>query len=228
MRRARHGGARDWSAGDVAIGVASRAGTSGSDRVTDAFMKVIAIAPSGRSGWAEATAPASSAVDAGALAARACAKATFPGDPLRLPPGEYPVVFEADAVGDLLNWLGYSALNGLAYAEDRSALCGRMGQRVVAARINLSDSPRFARTLPRAFDAEGVPKAPLPLIQDGVAHRVVHDTRSAAIGRRAGPPGTRSRPAATPSGRCPPTSCWSAAARPTRPSSRGRSSAGST
>jgi predicted Zn-dependent protease len=26
-----------------------------------------------------------------------------------------------------------------------------------------------------------VPKTPLPLIQDGVAHRVVHDTRSAAI-----------------------------------------------
>jgi predicted Zn-dependent protease len=51
---------------------------------------------------------------------------------------------------------------------------------VGAASINLSDSPRLARTLPRAFDAEGVPKAPLPLIQDGVAHRVVHDTASAA------------------------------------------------
>lgn len=55
-----------------------------------------------------------------------------------------------------------------------------LGTRVVAAAINLSDSPRFARTLPRAFDAEGVPKAPLPLIQDGVAHRVVHDRASAA------------------------------------------------
>jgi predicted Zn-dependent protease len=170
-----------WSAGDVRVGVASTAGASGADRVTDAFMKVTAIAPSGRSGWAETTAPAISAIDARALAARASAKAAFPGEPLRLPPGEYPVVFEADAVGDLLGWLGATALNGLAFAEDRSALCGRMGQRVVAARINLSDSPRFARTLPRLFDAEGVPKAPLPLIQDGVAHRVVHDTRSAAL-----------------------------------------------
>ena len=57
---------------------------------------------------------------------------------------------------------------------------GRLGQRVAAPSISLSDSPRFPRTLPRAFDLEGVPKAPLPLIQDGVAHRVVHDTRSAA------------------------------------------------
>ena len=47
--------------------------------------------------------------------------------------------------------------------------------------MNLADSPRFARTIQRAFDAEGVPKEPLPLIQDGVAHRVVHDTLSAAL-----------------------------------------------
>jgi predicted Zn-dependent protease len=59
-------------------------------------------------------------------------------------------------------------------------LSGRLGTRVAAAAINLSDAPRYAATLPRAFDAEGVAKAPLPLIQDGVAHRVVHDIASAA------------------------------------------------
>src|SRR4029079_10697434 len=32
-----------------------------------------------------------------------------------------------------------------------------------------------------AFDAEGSPKGPLPLIQDGVAKSVVHDRRSAAL-----------------------------------------------
>ena len=53
--------------------------------------------------------------------------------------------------------------------------------RVAAPLINLSDSPRYRNTLPRAFDAEGVPKAPLPLIQDGVAMNVVHDTASAAL-----------------------------------------------
>ena len=165
----------------MSIGLASTAGAFGSDRVTDAFMKVSAIAPSGRSGYAEATERALAAIDARALGERAAAKAAVEGEPLRLPPGEYPVVLEADAVGDLLGWLGAMALNGQAFAEERSALCGRLGERVAAARINLSDSPRFARTLPRAFDAEGVPKAPLPLIQDGVAHGVVHDTRSAAM-----------------------------------------------
>jgi predicted Zn-dependent protease len=170
-----------WSAGDSVTAVASRAGAHASERTTDVFMKVTAFGPGGRSGFAEGTAPALAGVDPRALAERAAGKATVTGTPVRLPPGEYPVVLEADAVGELLAWLGALAHNGLAYAEDRSALCGRLGDRVAAARINLSDSPRFARTLPRAFDAEGVPKAPLPLIQDGVAHRVVHDTRSAAL-----------------------------------------------
>jgi PmbA protein len=170
-----------WSAGDVSVGVASRAGAHASDRGTDLFMKVTAFAPGGRSGYASGTAASLEGVSPRALASRAAAKASFPGDVARLEPGTYPVVLEADAVGELLAWLGYLAHNGLAYAEGRSALCGRLGQRVAAARINLSDSPRYARTLPRAFDAEGVPKVPLPLIQDGVAHRVVHDTRSAAM-----------------------------------------------
>jgi predicted Zn-dependent protease len=170
-----------WSAGDVSTAVASRAGAHASDRVTDAFMKVTAFAPGGRSGFAEGAGRALGEIDPRALAERAAAKAAAPGEPLRLPPGEYPVVLEADAVGELLGWLGALAHNGLAFAENRSALCGRLGQRVAAARINLSDSPRFARTLPRAFDAEGVAKAPIPLIQDGVAHGIVHDTRSAAI-----------------------------------------------
>jgi PmbA protein len=92
----------------------------------------------------------------------------------------YPVVLEHDAVGSLLEFLGGLAFDGLAHTEGRGALVGRLGERVAASSVNLADSPRFARTLPRAFDAEGVPKTPLPLIQDGVAHAVVHDTRSAA------------------------------------------------
>jgi PmbA protein len=170
-----------WSAGESTTAVASRAGAYTSEQATDVFMKVTGFAPGGRSGYAETTGVARSEIDPGALAQRAAEKATMEGAPTMLPPGEYPVVLETHAVGTLLEWLGALAHNGLAYAEGRSALCDRLGDRVTAARINLSDSPFFARTLPRGFDAEGVPKAPLPLIQDGVAHRVVHDTRSAAM-----------------------------------------------
>jgi PmbA protein len=169
-----------WTVGEVETAVASSSGVAATESVTDAFMKVICIAPSGRSGYAAHTGSSLSAIDARALAETAASKAAAAGEPGRLPPGDYPVVLEPHAVSELLSMLGNYAFNGLAYAEDRSALSGRLGERVAAAGINLADSPRFRRTIQRGFDAEGVPKEPLPLIQDGVAHRVVHDTRSAA------------------------------------------------
>ncbi|MBX5468735.1 MAG: TldD/PmbA family protein [Thermoleophilaceae bacterium] len=170
-----------WSAGDVTTAIASTAGVRASDRVTDAYMKVVCIAPGGRSGYASAAGAGIDAVDPRAVALRAAAKAAVEGEPVRLPPGEYPVVLEAPATAELVSWLGHLAFNGLAYAEEQSALNGRLGTRVAAPCINLSDSPRYGSTLPRSYDFEGVPKAPLPLIQDGVAHRIVHDTRSAAL-----------------------------------------------
>jgi PmbA protein len=193
-----------WTAAEVVTALATSAGGAAAERVTDAFMKVTGVAPGGRSGFATQSAVAAGDLDPAGIAERAVRKAAASGDVITLPPGEYPVVLDSEAVGELLEWLGRLAFSGLAYAEGRSALDGRLGTRVAAPSINLSDSPRHPRTLPRSYDAEGVPKAPLPLIQDGVAHRIVHDVRSAAM---LGRPGTRSPPAAPRSGRCPPTWC---------------------
>jgi PmbA protein len=187
-----------WTAAEEERAVATSGGATAADRTTDAFMKVICMAPggtvaavkaadagdapaAGRSGYAAETAVAAGRVDARALAEHAARKAAAPGPVAELEPGEYPVVFEPHAVGWLCDLLALTAFNGLAHAEGRGALTGRLGHLVAAPAINLSDSPRSHHTLPRAFDAEGVAKAPLPLIQDGVAHRVVHDLRSAAL-----------------------------------------------
>jgi predicted Zn-dependent protease len=153
----------------------------GEERRTDAFMKVICIAPSGRSGYASQAAVAAGQLSPAALAERAALKAGTPGEPVELGPGQYTVVFEPQAVGWLCDLLGETAFNGLAHAEGRGALSGRLREAVAAPAINLADSPRSARTLPRSFDAEGTRKAPVPLIQDGVAFGVAHDVRSAAL-----------------------------------------------
>ena len=168
-----------WTAGEVRTAIASSTGITLTDAVTDAHMKVIARDQAGRSGYAATTAVSVGAIDAAALAAAAAAKVstTPPGE---LGPGEYRVVLDHAAVGTVLEFLGWLAFNGLAHAEQRGALCGRLGERVAAPCVSLADSPRAPGTLPRSFDAEGVPKRPLPLIQDGIAHAVVHDTRSAA------------------------------------------------
>jgi predicted Zn-dependent protease len=169
-----------WTVGAVETAVASSEGVAVAETVTDAFMKVVCIAPSGRSGYASAADKRVGALDPRELAETAASKAAAAGQPERLPPGEYPVVLDRSAVSELLSMLAWYTFNGLAYVEDRSAFSARLGAKVASPAINLSDSPRFANTLQRGFDAEGVPKRPLPLIQDGVAMGVVHDTRSAA------------------------------------------------
>src|SRR6266550_4175403 len=91
-----------WNAAEVETAVASTAGTAVAEAVTDAFMKVVCIAPAGRSGYAAATSRSVGGLEAPQLADSAVAKATQAGDPAKLPAGEYPVVFEHHAVAALL------------------------------------------------------------------------------------------------------------------------------
>jgi predicted Zn-dependent protease len=174
-----------WSTGDVETALASSTGTAVVERVTDAFMKTTCIAPNGRSGWANSSGVGLADINPSAVAEAAAARASGAfaarSEVTRLEPGEYPVVLAPAAIAEMLDWLAFAAFNGLAHAEGRGALVGKLGTRVASAAITLSDSPRYLHTLPRSFDAEGTPKSPLPLIQDGVASNVVHDTRSAAL-----------------------------------------------
>jgi PAS domain S-box-containing protein len=172
-----------WTAGVVTEAIASSRGLEATDAVTDAQFKAVAVGPRGLRGYAARTAVAMGAIDPAAVASEAAEKSEASGelaDPLAgSAAAELPVVLGPDAVAELLQALGGLAFDGRAWAEGRSALSGRLGHRVAAACVSLSDSVRVPGTLPRAFDAEGTPKAPIPLIQDGVAHRVVHDVRSA-------------------------------------------------
>ena len=169
-----------WTAAEEQRAVVSSAAGAVADRTTDAFLKVVCIAPSGRSGYAGLASVAAGRLDAAALTRRAAGKALRAGEPVARVPGGHTVVMEAHAVATLLEMLGEAGFDGLAHAEGRGALSGRLGERVASPGVNLSDSPRLGSTLQRAIDAEGTPKAPVALIQDGVAHRVVHDIRSGA------------------------------------------------
>jgi PmbA protein len=170
-----------WTAGDVEHAVAD-AENSRAERSTDAFFKAVCIEPRRRrSGYAARAARGLAGLGVRALCEEAAGKASVPGEAAELDAGRHPVVFEPAALGLLLDILALSAFNGLAHAEGRGALVGRLGEAVAAPAINLADSPRYRKTLPRSFDAEGTAKRPLRLIQDGVAMGVTHDRRSAAL-----------------------------------------------
>ena len=189
-----------WTAGDVQTAIAASSGLRLHDRVSDAFMKVVCRDRDGRSGYGVDAARSAAAIDAEALARRSAGKVS--DEPLaELGPGSYPVVLEPEAVGLLLEFLAGLAHNGLAHAEGRGALAGRLGARVASAAVTMSDAPGDALTLPRAFDMEGVPKQPVALIRDGVAEGVVHDLRSAALaGDGARSTGSATQPGGSPWG----------------------------
>jgi predicted Zn-dependent protease len=170
-----------WVAEDVELRLAASNGTRLSDRLTSARLFVVAQSADGATARATGASVAAADVDGAAVARRALMRLPSASAPSPIVAGATRVVLDADAVAGILDHLGEVAFSGSAHTAGHGPLAGRLGTRVAASAINLSDSPRFARTLPRAFDAEGTLKAPLPLIQDGVAHRVVHDRASAAL-----------------------------------------------
>jgi len=121
-------------------------------------------------------------LDVGALVA--AAEAGFhEGAPQPAEAGARPVVLGPVAVAQVLEALK----PGLAGRE--GLIAARQGARIVATTIDLSDSPLLPGTLPRSFDAEGVPREPVALIEQGVTRRFVADTATGASTGHATRPG---------------------------------------
>jgi PmbA/TldA metallopeptidase C-terminal domain len=163
-----------WRSAAAKLAIASTRGVRAYEQRSFAEL-VLAVTAAGRPVHIGAAAPGPAGLDADALAAEFLAMAGegAPGAPV--PAGERPVVLGPWAVAMLLEVAAWQ-FSGAAAGR----FTGALGKRLVAPAVNLSDSPRFSGTLPRSYDAEGSPVQPLPLIQDGVAHRAVHDATTAA------------------------------------------------
>ena len=171
-------GLRDWDnyrAAAAKTAIASARGVRAYEQRSLGELRVRRQGGPGRSLELTATAVAPGELDAGALGREAEALLGG-GDPVAVEPGEYAVVLGPWALAEVVRRAG------LAFGGPRSPLAGRLGTKVAAPAINLSDSPRFAATLPRSYDAEGAPRQPLPLVQDGVAHRLVEAGTGHAAG----------------------------------------------
>src|SRR5215212_3024365 len=139
----------------------------------------------GGSGYAEQSALDIRTIDAEALGREAVDKAVRSRGAVRVEPGDYPVVLEEYAVGEMLLYLAYMGFGALALQEGTSFLRGRIGHRLCDPRISVRDDARDPAGLPASFDYEGVPKQRVDLIAKGVGAGVVYDTRTAARDGRA-------------------------------------------
>ena len=97
-----------------------------------------------------------------------------------LRPGEYPVILEEYAVGELVDYLAYMGFGALSFQEGHGFMAGRLGQRLMSEQISIWDDGLDGGGLPMAFDFEGVPRQRVDLIREGVAAGVVYDTETAA------------------------------------------------
>ena len=167
------------TSGVTELAVASTTGQSVSQAITDAMVLALA-GDETASGYADATAWRIGGLDPAAVARRAAETAARTRTPTELEPGTHRAVLSPWAFGELLSYFNLSSLGALALLEGRSFLTGRLGEQVFDERLTIRDAATDPRGMPKAFDFEGVPKAPVTLVEAGIARDVVWDRRTGA------------------------------------------------
>lgn len=160
------------------VAVANSRGVRAAERRSTSQLLTVTMGPDDGTGYAERCAVDATTIDAGALGREAAEKARASARPVDLEPGDYPVVLEPYAVVDILDMLGYLGFSALAVQEGRSFVVP--GRRVGSPLVSIADDGRDPAGLPMGFDAEGVPKRRVELIEAGVVRGVVHDHHTAA------------------------------------------------
>ena len=166
------------SAETTEIGIANSRGVRRHELRSSSSLLTVILDDAG-SGYAERTARDVDSIDAEALGREAVDKAVRSRGAERLEPGEYPVVLEEYAVGEMLMYLAYMGFGALALQEGTSFLRGKLGQQIVDPRISVWDDAATSLGLPASFDYEGVPTQRVSLIANGIGAGVVYDTRTA-------------------------------------------------
>ena len=117
--------------------------------------------------------------DAATIGHNAAERALARLNPTRPTTAKLPVVFDPRVAGSLIGHFA-GAISGAAVARGTSFLKDKLGERVFAAGITIHDQPRRLRGLrSKPFDSEGVPTANSLLIEDGMLHAWLLDSRSA-------------------------------------------------
>jgi PmbA protein len=166
-----------------AVAVANSKGIRVAERRTSSQLLTVTMGPDNGTGYAEDCSVDATRIDAAALGREAAERARASTNPVDLEPGDYPVVLNHYAVVDLLDMLGYLGFSALAVAEDRSFY--EPGKQVASPLVTITDDGRDPIGLPMGFDAEGVAKQRLVLLDRGACRDLAFDAQTAArAGRR--------------------------------------------
>ncbi len=163
-----------------ASAVANKNGLFGYSRSTDSRLSTtIRTSDGASSGWAVHPAVRVGEINGAALAATAVEKCLKWRKPVRLDPGKYTVLLEANAVGDLLRMAGFS-LNARGAEEGRTFLSKKgggtlLGEKLFPEIITLYSDP-FDRRMPASpWSMDSLPNRKMAWIEKGVVRNLWYD-----------------------------------------------------
>jgi PmbA protein len=104
----------------------------------------------------------------------------------KLETGDYPVVIDPLALGFILSTAIGSGANAESVQRGRSYLAGKLGETVAAPSVVMTDDPTVEWAPgSTAFDGEGVPAAPLVIVDGGRLASYLYDSYTAGKDSRA-------------------------------------------
>jgi PmbA protein len=168
-----------WCSGYVTtqtggVTIATSAGANASFDGTECGANVKMTAENS-TGFAERYSTDINDLDGLAIGARAARKARASADPIGVDPGEWTVILEPAAFGELAMFLA-SHLSAQSYHEGSSFLSERLGETVMGPNVTIRDDYSSALHPDAPFDWEGTPKQRVAMIENGIAKTVVTDS----------------------------------------------------
>ncbi|PKK84220.1 MAG: hypothetical protein CVT49_04435 [candidate division Zixibacteria bacterium HGW-Zixibacteria-1] len=130
----------------------------------------------GNSGWAMEFNRDASQIDFHNMAKKAVEKAVRSIDPISIEDGQYTVILEPAAVGQLLLLLSFMGFGCKTFYQQRSFMAGKISEKIAGDNFSVgedTDDPDFNYC---PFDYEGVIRKNVPLIEKGVATGVVYNS----------------------------------------------------
>jgi predicted Zn-dependent protease len=129
------------------------------------------------SGWIGADENDWRKIDFAGIATRAIAKARASRNPSAIEPGRHTVIFEPQAVSDLIGSVR-GAMNARAADEGRSPFSKpggtKLGERILDARVTLLTDPADPQILGAPFDGEGLPQSRQVWVENGVLKQLAY------------------------------------------------------
>jgi PmbA protein len=128
------------------------------------------------SGWAMEYNRDASKIDVRGIGMNATRKAATSREPIVLPDGQYTVILEPAAVGQLLLLLSFMGFGCKTFYQRRSFMAGRIGEEIAGDNFSVYEDPDDPDFNFRPIDFEGVPRRKVALIENGVAKGVVYNS----------------------------------------------------